>query len=157
MKKRTYTVMCVWGILGLFLGFLSLCIITIAVVLPVRRAVFTNAAYATAASLLATVQSMDGMAIPRGGWHAIDDDTCVQVVRLACEQERLDMSGGTIEPSGFVVDRWGGRFRIAARQTAENGTEYLVWSLGADQTPGTEDDIVAPYGCRIPEELLLLK
>ena len=144
MKRRANSALCIWGIFGLFTGLLSVYMITITFVLPLKREMDVTATQSTAASLLATVQTIEEIRIPTGEWHELDDETYARVVKLACDQGRFDASGGSITPSNSVVDPWGGRFRIAVRRTDEGGKEYFVWSRGPDQTAGTEDDVVAP-------------
>ena len=41
--------------------------------------------------------------------------------------------------------------KIAVRKNSESGFRVMAWSKGFDNTSGTEDDIVSPFGEEVPE------
>ncbi len=48
-----------------------------------------------------------------------------------------------------TLDLWDNRVNIALRKLT-NRHEIIVWSNGADGQSGTEDDLVAPFGEKVP-------
>jgi len=41
--------------------------------------------------------------------------------------------------------------KIAVRKNSKSGYMVMVWSKGFDNISGTEDDIVIPYGEKVPQ------
>jgi hypothetical protein len=48
-----------------------------------------------------------------------------------------------------TLDLWNNRINVALRKPT-NRHGIIVWSNGADGKSGTEDDLVAPFGEKIP-------
>ncbi len=49
-----------------------------------------------------------------------------------------------------VLDLWNHRINIALRKSS-NYPEIIIWSNGKDNISGTDDDLVMPYGVKVPK------
>jgi len=53
------------------------------------------------------------------------------------------------------LDYWGNEIEIASRITSEQLYDFIIASKGPDGRYGTEDDIVVPYGRKLPESKII--
>lgn len=49
-----------------------------------------------------------------------------------------------------TLDIWNNRINIALRKPSDK-VEIMVWSNGADEISGTDDDLVIPWGEKVPK------
>lgn len=58
--------------------------------------------------------------------------------------------GYDCNPGNQTLDLWNNKINIALRKPKDR-VEIIVWSNGGDGISGTKDDLVAPYGEKVPQ------
>ena len=54
------------------------------------------------------------------------------------------------EVGNQTIDIWNNKMNIALRKPKDT-VEFIVWSNGSDEISGTADDLVIPYGEKVPQ------
>lgn len=77
-------------------------------------------------------------------WRILDDAE----LDLLMSRTRPTDCGGV---NDLKLDRWNNKIHIALRKNNnENWPPIVIWSNGRDGIENTSDDIIAPYGQKIP-------
>ena len=84
-------------------------------------------------------------------WTLLDESDYKWLGPALSEYGWVDNARLSQDPDKILFDYWGERIMIAGRKINANKIDFMVWSKGPDCISGTADDIVCPYGSKIPK------
>lgn len=79
-------------------------------------------------------------------WYVLTDDETESVL----SDERISF-GNCFQFKSQPQDMKEKKLKLAVRKNSEYGYSVMVWSNGFDNISGTSDDLVIPYGEKVPQ------
>ncbi len=89
-----------------------------------------------------TLEATKDLTSKNNNWKILNDDE----VNFLMQKVRGGDCGGFDNP---ILDIWNHRINIALRKSTEY-PDMIIWSNGRDNVSGTEDDLIMPYGKKVP-------
>jgi hypothetical protein len=110
------------------------------------RNMVENGYHSCVASIASEIQKLNttkDLAINSKDWKILSEE---EVDSLMSQVHGYDCGG----VENQTLDLWNNKLNIALRKP-EDRIEVFVWSNGSDEISGTDDDLVIPWGEKIPQ------